>query len=201
MRYVIALDVGIRNMGMYVYDFTCNKIVYWDNVPLMTGRYVPMNNVQYVRQFLVVLYALHAVRVRARLALAIRQPREADAAEPADSCRPPAYMDGTHQDTFTIRSRYMHDTCMIRGIRILITTPPKFDNKPPVTHQPARQRDDRSCGQLGVPVLYCSTVRNDFPRAFANLHTSLIDSYLSNLSREVTFSLLTVFPPIKKALC
>jgi hypothetical protein len=51
MRYVIALDVGIRNMGMCVYDFTCSKIVYWDNVPLMTGRYVPMNNVQYVRDF------------------------------------------------------------------------------------------------------------------------------------------------------
>ena len=51
MRYVIALDVGIRNMGICVYDFTCSKIIYWDNVPLMVGRYVPMNNVQYVRDF------------------------------------------------------------------------------------------------------------------------------------------------------
>ena len=51
MRYAIALDVGIRNMGICVYDFTCSKIIYWDNVPLMTGRYIPMNNVQYVRDF------------------------------------------------------------------------------------------------------------------------------------------------------
>jgi hypothetical protein len=51
MRYVIALDIGIRNMGICVYDNVCSKIVYWDNVPLMTGRYVPMNNVQYVRDF------------------------------------------------------------------------------------------------------------------------------------------------------
>jgi hypothetical protein len=105
------------------------------------------------------------------------------------------YMDGTHQDTFTIHARYMHDTWDTYPDN----NPPKFDNKPPVTHQPARQRDDRSRGQLGVPVLYCSTVRNDFPRAFANLHTSLIP--LKFIQRELTFSLLTVFPPIKKALC
>ena len=51
MRYVIALDVGIHNMGMCVYDFATSKIIYWDNVPLMTGRYIPMDNVQYVRDF------------------------------------------------------------------------------------------------------------------------------------------------------
>ena len=30
----------------------------------------------------------------------------------------------------------MHDTCTIHGIRIVITNPPKFDNKPPVTPNP-----------------------------------------------------------------
>ena len=30
----------------------------------------------------------------------------------------------------------MHDTCTIHGIRIVITNPPKFDNKPPVTQAP-----------------------------------------------------------------
>jgi hypothetical protein len=39
------------------------------------------------------------------------------------------YLDVYERDT----SRYVHDTCMIHGIRILITNPPKFDNKPPVT--------------------------------------------------------------------
>ena len=31
MRYVIALDIGIRNMGICVYDNVCSKIVYWDD--------------------------------------------------------------------------------------------------------------------------------------------------------------------------
>ena len=30
-----------------------------------------------------------------------------------------------------IHAKYMQDTCKIHGIRILITTPPNFDNKPP----------------------------------------------------------------------
>jgi hypothetical protein len=51
MRYAIAIDVGIRNLGLCVYDFISTKIVYWDNIPLMTGRYIPSNNVLYVRDF------------------------------------------------------------------------------------------------------------------------------------------------------
>ena len=31
-----------------------------------------------------------------------------------------------------IHAKYMQDTCKIHGIRIVITNPPKFDNKPPV---------------------------------------------------------------------
>jgi hypothetical protein len=51
MRYAIAIDVGIRNLGVCVYDFITCKIVYWDNIPLMSGRYIPSNNVIYVREF------------------------------------------------------------------------------------------------------------------------------------------------------
>ncbi len=39
------------------------------------------------------------------------------------------YLDVYERDT----SRYMQDTCAIHGIRILITNPPKLDNKPHVT--------------------------------------------------------------------
>jgi len=35
-----------------------------------------------------------------------------------------------------IHAGYMHDTCAIHGIRILITNPPKLDNKPHVTRCP-----------------------------------------------------------------
>ena len=52
MSYVIAIDVGIKNLGICVYDFTCNKVVVWDNVTLVpSGRYLPAYNVQYVRDF------------------------------------------------------------------------------------------------------------------------------------------------------
>ena len=54
MRYVIAIDVGIKkNLGLCVFDFTTAKFVYWDNVSLVpNGRYLPCNNVQYVRDFI-----------------------------------------------------------------------------------------------------------------------------------------------------
>ena len=52
MRYLIAIDVGIKNLGLCVFDFTTAKFVYWDNVSLVqNGRYLPCNNVQYVRDF------------------------------------------------------------------------------------------------------------------------------------------------------
>ena len=52
MRYVIAIDVGIRNLGICVYDFVTTKIIYWDNVPLMNGKYLPLNNAVYVKEFI-----------------------------------------------------------------------------------------------------------------------------------------------------
>lgn len=52
MRYVIAVDVGIKNLGLCVFDFATAKFVFWDNISLVpNGRYLPANNVQYVRDF------------------------------------------------------------------------------------------------------------------------------------------------------
>ena len=52
MRYIIAIDVGIKNVGLCVFDFATAKFVFWDNVSLVpNGRYLPADNVQYVRNF------------------------------------------------------------------------------------------------------------------------------------------------------
>ena len=52
MRFVIAVDVGIKNLGLCVFDFATARFVFWDNVSLVpNGRYIPANNVQYVRDF------------------------------------------------------------------------------------------------------------------------------------------------------
>ena len=52
MRYAIAIDVGIKNLGMCVFDFVKGKFVFWDNISLVPGgRYIPSNNVQYVKSF------------------------------------------------------------------------------------------------------------------------------------------------------
>ena len=52
MTLVVAIDVGIKNLAICVYDFLTNKVVLWDNVSLVpNGRYVPALNVQYVRDF------------------------------------------------------------------------------------------------------------------------------------------------------
>lgn len=52
MRYAIAIDVGIKNLGICVFDFCDSRIVHWDNVTLVSnGRYQPCKNVQYVRDF------------------------------------------------------------------------------------------------------------------------------------------------------
>jgi len=52
MSYVIAIDVGIKNLAICAYDFVTSKVVHWDNVSLVpSGRYIPAHNVQYVRDF------------------------------------------------------------------------------------------------------------------------------------------------------
>ena len=52
MSFVIAIDVGIKNLGLCIFDFTTNKVVEWANISLVpNGRYLPVHNVQYVRDF------------------------------------------------------------------------------------------------------------------------------------------------------
>lgn len=52
MRYVVAIDVGIKNLGLCVFDFVTAKFVMWQSVSLVPqGRYVPANNVKYVTEF------------------------------------------------------------------------------------------------------------------------------------------------------
>ena len=52
MSLVIAIDVGIKNLALCAYDFRTNQVVHWDNVSLVpNGRYIPAQNVQYVREF------------------------------------------------------------------------------------------------------------------------------------------------------
>ena len=51
MRYAIGIDVGIKNLGLCVFDFATAKFVFWNNISLCpNGRYVPANNVAYVRE-------------------------------------------------------------------------------------------------------------------------------------------------------
>jgi hypothetical protein len=52
MSYIVAIDVGIKNLAICAYDFVSGKVVHWDNVNLVpNGRYIPAQNVQYVRDF------------------------------------------------------------------------------------------------------------------------------------------------------
>lgn len=51
-NYIIAIDVGIKNLGLCVFDFLTSKICHWDCVSLVpNGRYIPSNNVEYIRNF------------------------------------------------------------------------------------------------------------------------------------------------------
>jgi len=52
MSFVIAIDVGIKNLGLCIFDFRTSTVVLWENVSLVpSGRYTPAYNVQYVRDF------------------------------------------------------------------------------------------------------------------------------------------------------
>ncbi|MAH41473.1 MAG: hypothetical protein CMO41_04420 [Verrucomicrobiales bacterium] len=52
MSLVVAIDVGIKNLAICAFDFITNKVVHWDNVTIVpNGRYIPAQNVQYVRDF------------------------------------------------------------------------------------------------------------------------------------------------------
>ena len=49
MRYIVSIDVGVKNCGICVFDFLSGTVIFWDNVSLASGRYVPAENVAYVR--------------------------------------------------------------------------------------------------------------------------------------------------------
>lgn len=50
-RYVVAIDVGIKNFGICVFDFHTSTVVLWENTTITPfGRYQPANNVRYVRE-------------------------------------------------------------------------------------------------------------------------------------------------------
>lgn len=52
MSFVVAVDVGIKNLGLCVYDPYYRKFVHWETTSLVpVGRYIPALNVQYVRDF------------------------------------------------------------------------------------------------------------------------------------------------------
>lgn len=51
MRYLIALDIGIRNMGMCVYDFELQKIVKLKRCGLVDGAFNSYQSVSYLYQF------------------------------------------------------------------------------------------------------------------------------------------------------
>lgn len=49
---VVAIDVGIKNLSLCVFDFATNRVEQWETVSLVKqGRYIPSLNVEYVRDF------------------------------------------------------------------------------------------------------------------------------------------------------
>ena len=53
MRYAIAVDVGVKNLGLCVFDFSTSSFCCWLNVNLVpSGRYQPCKNVEYVENFI-----------------------------------------------------------------------------------------------------------------------------------------------------
>lgn len=53
MSLLVAIDVGVVNLGLCVYDMVKSQVVHWENVALVpTGRYIPSQNVRYVREFI-----------------------------------------------------------------------------------------------------------------------------------------------------
>ena len=53
MSYVVAIDVGVKNLGICVWDFNTAKIALLQTVSIVPhGRYMPGENVRYVRDFI-----------------------------------------------------------------------------------------------------------------------------------------------------
>lgn len=53
-RYIVAVDVGVKNMAVCVFDLTLGKVIQWHVGSLVPDgkRYLPMLNVQYVRNWI-----------------------------------------------------------------------------------------------------------------------------------------------------
>lgn len=46
---MIAIDVGVKNLGLCIYDVVNKRICVWERISLFSGSYVPQNNVEYCR--------------------------------------------------------------------------------------------------------------------------------------------------------
>jgi len=53
MPFVVGIDVGIRNMGLCVFDFNTCRVTEWEVISLVPsgGKYLPSQNVRYVCEF------------------------------------------------------------------------------------------------------------------------------------------------------
>lgn len=54
MSYVVAIDVGVKNLAICIYDLSQQRVVHWYVGPLVPPgkRYLPHQNVTYVRDWL-----------------------------------------------------------------------------------------------------------------------------------------------------
>jgi hypothetical protein len=53
MQFIISIDVGVKNLGICVFDCVSDSVCYWSSESLVTsgGRYMPSRNVEYVHAF------------------------------------------------------------------------------------------------------------------------------------------------------
>ena len=52
-RYVIAVDVGIKNLGLAIFDLQTKQLAVWGRYCICkSGPYQPGKNVEYVRQLI-----------------------------------------------------------------------------------------------------------------------------------------------------
>lgn len=53
-QFIVAVDVGVKNMALCIFDLTQGKVIHWHVGSLVPDgkRYLPHSNVQYVRDWL-----------------------------------------------------------------------------------------------------------------------------------------------------
>tara|TARA_B110000977_G_scaffold176609_1_gene232483 strand:- start:127 stop:639 length:513 start_codon:yes stop_codon:yes gene_type:complete len=53
MSYIVVVDVGIKNLGLLVYDSNSKRVCLWERVDITEGtKYVPSNNVHYIHSLI-----------------------------------------------------------------------------------------------------------------------------------------------------